>query len=244
MTTEQTNNESPAAGAEGQEATALGAAAAGADGAQGGAEGESQGGDPEVKDEAGKGAEGAADGGEAKKEGEGKEGGEAAAGAPETYDVSAFTMPEGVEFDAEGFADVEPVLRELNLSQDQAGKLMSAYAEKIVPRITERTMAAQDSAAAELRANLARDLQADPEVGGAKLDESRSLAAKAIAAALPNAEQRSEFSTFLNESGLGNHPLLMRVITHAGRALSEATTAAGEGGGTPLTESQKFYGKS
>lgn len=163
-------------------------------------------------------------------------------GAPEAYDTAAFTMPEGVEFDQEGFEAVEPVLRDLNLSNDQAGKLMSAYAEKIVPMIEARVAKAQDDAAAELSANLARDLQADPEVGGKHLKESQAYAAKAIAGAIPNATERSAFSTFLNESGLGNHPMLMRVMAHAGKALSEATTPAGEGASQPRSESQKFYG--
>lgn len=164
-------------------------------------------------------------------------------GAPETYDTAAFVMPEGVEFDADGFAAVEPVLRDLNLTNDQAGKLMSAYAEKIVPMIEGRVQKAQDDAAAELSANLARDLQADPEVGGKNLKESQAFAAKAIAKFIPDATARSEFSTFLNESGLGNHPLLARVLAGAGRAVSEATTPAGEGASQGLTTSEKFYGR-
>lgn len=163
-------------------------------------------------------------------------------GAPEKYDPATFVMPEGVEFDAEGFEAVEPVLRDLNLTQDQAGKLMGAYAEKIVPLIEQRALKAQDDAAAELRANLARDLQADPEVGGKKLDESRSLAAKAITHFIPDASQRSEFSTFLNESGLGNHPMLMRLVSGAGALLSEASTPAGEAH-TELSAEERWYGK-
>jgi hypothetical protein len=175
--------------------------------------------------------------------GEGKGEAEQPQGAPEAYDTAAFKMPEGIEFDTEGFAAVEPVLRDLNLSQDQAGKLMSAYAEKIVPMIEARTLKAQDDAAAELRANLARDLQADPEVGGKKLEESRSFAAKAIAHFIPKADERSEFSTFLNESGLGNDRFLMRIVSGAGRVLAEASTPAAETSSAPLTESEKFYGK-
>lgn len=162
--------------------------------------------------------------------------------APETYDTTAWAMPDGVEFDAEGFAAVEPVLRELNLSQDNAGKLMSTYAEKIVPMILQRTIEQFDNNAAELKANLARDLMADPEIGGKKLDESKAMAAKAIAHFIPKAEERSEFSTFLNESGLGNHPLLMRLVAGAGRTLSEATTLAGTSA-SELTAAEKFYGR-
>jgi hypothetical protein len=168
---------------------------------------------------------------------------EAPEGAPEKYDTAAFKMPEGIEFDTEGFEAVEPTLRDLNLSQDQAGKLMTAYAEKIVPRIQEQTLKAMDDNAAELRANLARDLQTDPEVGGKKLEESRSLAAKAIAHFIPDKNERSEFSTFLNESGLGNQKHLMRIVAGAGKILSEATTAAGQHASGPATDSQLFYGK-
>lgn len=164
-------------------------------------------------------------------------------GAPDAYDTAAFTMPEGVEFDAEGFAEVEPVLRDLNLSQDQAGKLMGAYAEKIVPLIEKRTADKFEETAAELRADLARDLQADPEVGGKKLDESKAHAAKAIAHFLPKGEDRNEFSTFLNESGLGNNRFLMRVIAGAGRVLSEATTLAAETATAPKSNAEVFYGK-
>lgn len=183
------------------------------------------------------------EGGEQAGEDEGAAQQEAATGAPEAYDTAAFTMPDGVEFDADGFAAVEPVLRDLNLTQDQAGKLMAAYGEKIVPLIAQRTAEQFDNAAAELRANLARELQADPEVGGKKLEESRAMAAKAIAHAIPQAAERSEFSTFLNESGLGNHPLLMRIVSGYGRALAEASTPAGEHGRDELTPAQKFYGK-
>lgn len=168
---------------------------------------------------------------------------EAPAGAPEAYDVAAFQLPEGIEFDTAAFEPFEPVLRELNLSQEQAGKLVGVYAEKLVPLIQQRTAEQFDNQAAELRANLARDLQADPEVGGKKLDESRSYAAKAIAHFIPKAEERSEFSTFLNESGLGNHPLLMRLVAGSGRVLAEASTPTAETAQQPLTESQKFYGK-
>ncbi len=163
--------------------------------------------------------------------------------APETYDTTAWSMPEGVEFDSEGFEAIEPVLRELNLPQEKAGLLMSAYAEKIVPMIQQRTIEQFDNSAAELKANLARDLLADPEVGGKKIDESKAMAAKAIAHAIPKAEERSEFSTFLNESGLGNHPLLMRLVAGYGRALSEATTLAAAASTTEVSTAQKFYGK-
>ena len=228
MTTEATNpnpNDPPADAPKAGEDTALGAAAAADEGKE-----------PEPGKEEPKPGEGEGEGGD-------KGGEPAPEGAPEKYDTAAFKLPEGVEFDQEGFEAIESELRDLNLTQDQAGKLMEAYAGKIVPMIEKRTAAQFDEQAAELRANLARDLQVDPEVGGKKLDESRSFAAKAIAHFIPKADERSAFSTFLNESGLGNHPLLMRLVSGAGRTLAEATTPAADTGAAPKSNAEVFYGK-
>ncbi|PQM29407.1 hypothetical protein CVO77_00260 [Sphingopyxis lindanitolerans] len=164
-------------------------------------------------------------------------------GAPEAYDAAAFTMPEGVEFDAEMFDLVKDDLKGMDLSQKGAEKVVGLFAEKVAPAIAARATKAIDDAGAQLRANLARDLQADPEIGGAKLKESQAFAAKAIAHFIPDAPTRSEFSKFLNESGLGDHPLLARVIAGAGRAISEASTPLGGGGNAELTASEKFYGR-
>lgn len=215
-----------AAAADGQADDAGDGADAGADGAAGG------GGAP-----AGKAAGG--------KEEEGKEevGDTSIVGAPEAYDTEAFTMPEGVEFDTEMFDLVKDDLKGMDLSQKGAEAVVGIFASKVVPKIEERAVKAIDDAGAELRANLARDLQADPEVGGAKLKESQAYAAKAFAHFVPKAEERAQLSQFLNESGLGDHPLLTRVIAGAGRALSEASIPAGAGGQQERTAAEKFYGR-
>jgi hypothetical protein len=238
VTTETQNpnpNDQAADAHEAGEDTALGAAAKA--GEEGGAN--------DVKPDAGKPGEGDDDAGkdEGSEDGKGDKAAEQPAGAPEKYDTAAFTMPEGIEFDSEAFGAFEPALRDLNLSQDQAGKLVGVYAEKLVPLIEQRTVQKMDESAAELRANLARELQDDPEVGGKKLDESRSFAAKAIAHFIPDAKDRAAFSEFLNESGFGNNRFLMRLTAGAGRVVSEASTPAGESSAAPITESQKFYGK-
>lgn len=161
-------------------------------------------------------------------------------GAPDDYDATAFAMPEGVEFDGELFDLVKDDLRGLDLSQEGAGKIVGLFAEKIVPKIAERTEARMTELGQEISAQFARDLQADPVVGGVKLKEAQAYAAKAISAAIPDAAARAEFSQFLNESGMGNHPLLMRVIAAGGRAMGEATTPAG-GAVAEKSAVQKFY---
>lgn len=163
-------------------------------------------------------------------------------GAPEDYDASAFTLPEGVEFDGELFDLVKDDLKGFDLSQEGAGKIVGLFAEKVVPKIAERTEARMSELGQEISAQFARDLQADPVVGGVKLKEAQAYAAKAISSAIPDASDRAAFSQFLNESGMGNHPLLMRVIAAGGRAMSEASTPAG-GAVAEKSVTQKFYGR-
>lgn len=164
-------------------------------------------------------------------------------GAPEAYDLSAFSLPEGVEFDSELFDLVQDDLKGMDLSQEGAGKIVGMFAEKVAPKIAEKVQAEIEATGQELSAQFARDLQDDPVVGGTKLKESQAYAAKAISTAIPDAALRSQFSQFLNESGLGNHPLLMRVIAAGGRAMGEATTPAGEAVVEKST-AQKFYNRS
>ena len=243
-----------AAGNDGTGSSALGAAAAEAQGDGAGGDGDAGVGDgasAEGKDgaegaagagSAAAGAAGKADGGK-EDDDKGDAGDASIVGAPEDYDTAAFSMPEGVEFDSEMFDLVKDDLKGMDLSQKGAEAVVGIFASKVVPKIEERAVKAIDDAGAQLRANLARDLQADPEVGGTKLKESQAFAAKAFAHFVPKAEERAQLSQFLNESGLGDHPLLTRVIAGAGRALSEASVPGAAGGAQERTAAEKFYGR-
>ncbi len=55
-------------------------------------------------------------------------------GAPEKYE---FTVGEGVELDTEALKDFEPVARDLNLTNEQAQKLVDAY-PKILAGVQQR----------------------------------------------------------------------------------------------------------
>lgn len=236
-----------AAGDDGAGSSALGAAAAEAQGDGAGADGAAGDGDgaADAGNDGGDGAAGAGGKTEGGKEDDDKgEAGDASiVGAPDDYDTAAFAMPEGVEFDSEMFDLVKDDLKGMDLSQKGAEAVVGIFASKVVPKIEERAVKAIDDAGAQLRANLARDLQADPEVGGTNLKESQAFAAKAFAHFVPKAEERAQLSQFLNESGLGDHPLLTRVIAGAGRALSEASVPGAAGGAQERTAAEKFYGR-
>lgn len=142
--------------------------------------------------------------GEAKAEAEAK-------AAPEKYE---FKAPEGKQFDAEVLTAYSEVARELNLSQEAAQRVLDAMAPKMAERQVAQIEAVQrgwiDSA------------KSDKEFGGEKLPENLGVAKKAL-----DAFGTTELRTLLNESGLGNHPEVIRFMFRAGKAISEDRMVTG-----------------
>jgi len=126
-------------------------------------------------------------------------------GAPEQYE---FAAPEGVQLDDAQIAAFSEVAKELNLTQDAAQKIV----EKMAPAMQARQLEVLQQA----RQNWAEATKTDQEFGGEKLNENLAVAKKAM-----DAFGSPELRKLLNESGLGNHPELIRVFFRAGKAISE-----------------------
>lgn len=92
-------------------------------------------------------------------------------GAPEKYE---FQAGEGVELDAEALKDFEPVARELNLTNEQAQKLVDAY-PKILAGVQQRQADAWQAQTEEWAATV----KADKEIGGDKLTANLGVAQRA-----------------------------------------------------------------
>lgn len=162
--------------------------------------------------------------------------------APEAYDLK---MPEGMTLDADALAIAEPIFREMNLDNEGAQKLTDAYA-KIAPQIAERAItadrAAQQSAIVEQRAAWAAEAKADPEIGGANWTASVEASAKALERL--GAPAGSPFRVLLNDSGLGNHPEMIRMFAKIGKAIGEDTDFVSSSAREATTREDKYYGKS
>ena len=131
--------------------------------------------------------------------------------APETYE---FKAPEGRVFDSEVIAEYSKVAKELNLSQEAAQRVLDA----VGPKLAER-QAAQVEA---VRNGWADNSKADKEFGGDKLTENLGVAKKAL-----DQFGTAELRSLLNESGLGNHPEVIRFMYRAGKAISEDRIVTG-----------------
>jgi hypothetical protein len=164
-----------------------------------------------------------------KSEGTKAEGDKAApTGAPEKYE---FVPPEGKEFSPEVLAQFSEVAKELNMTQEAAQKVI----DKIAPALAEKQSKALEAA----RTEWADTSKSDKEFGGDKLNENMAIAKKAL-------EQfgSPELRTLLNESGLGNHPELIRMMYRAGKAISEDNFVQSGQGGKPIAKSNNDYANS
>ena len=131
--------------------------------------------------------------------------------APEAYELKA---PEGRVIDSEVMASYSQVAKELNLSQESAQRLLDA----VGPKMAERQMAMIEAT----RNGWADNSKSDREFGGEKLSENLGVAKKAL-----DAFGTTELRTLLNETGLGNHPELIRFMFRAGKAISEDRMVTG-----------------
>lgn len=213
--------------------------AAKADGNADGAEGEGEGG----SDEGGR-----ADEGPRLTFGEGEDAADIL-GAPEAYEVSA---PEGMEFDKAAFDAIEPVLRELNLSNDAAQAVVNAYAEKIIPMFEDRVRADGEAVGADMRRDWAAqsEQQFDGKEGRPTLKEAKALARQTFLkfgiGEIEGADGKKEthpFLQLLDDSGIGNHPAMLSVMSMMGRALGEAAVDPSKGGSQPERLADRVYGK-
>lgn len=132
-------------------------------------------------------------------------------GAPEAYE---FTPPEGKEFDADVLGVFAEAAKEANLPQDAAQKVL----DKIAPALADKQARMMET----MRAEWANTAKADKEFGGDKLAENLAVAKQAL-----TTFGTPELTALLNESGLGNHPEIIRAFYRAGKAISEDGFVAG-----------------
>lgn len=134
--------------------------------------------------------------------------GSAPQGAPERYD---FKAPQGAEVDAQVLTAFSEVARDLNLSQEAAQKVL----DKVTPVMAERRAEALKAQLDQARNTWVSASKADKEFGGSGLNENLSTAKKAL-----DAFGSTELRAFLEDSGLGDHPEMIRLLYRAGRAIS------------------------
>lgn len=160
-------------------------------------------------------------------EGEKKEA--APQGAPESY--ADFNLPEEFALDSELLAEFVPTLKELNLSQEAAQKVID-FAPKLVSKAVEG-ITAQLVAEAKSWHVASRS---DKEIGGADMAQKLAVANKAV-----DTFGTPELKAFLASKGLSAHPELIRAFYRAGLTIREDTIVPG---GRTTVPAKAFYDRS
>lgn len=138
--------------------------------------------------------------------------------------------PEGVVFDEARLTEFKTIAKELKLDQPTAQRLADWEAKRLQGQA--------DAHVAMVKGWL-DEVKADKDLGGAKFDESVATARKAIDLGPP------ELKALLNETGLGNHPVIVRWAHTIGKKLSEDTIEKGATGGAGVkSAAEVLYGES
>lgn len=171
--------------------------------------------DPNNQDPQGNGEGDQGDGeGQAGAEGSGDNDGDAQ-GAPESYET--FTLPEDLQINESELEGFTSLARDLNLSQAQAQQLVDYEAERMLA-----IQSAQQEAWTQQQVDWRNESQSDQEIGGNNFDGNIATAVKAL-----DRFGTPELKSALNESGMGNHPEVIRAFYRVGKAISESSFVPG-----------------
>lgn len=118
-----------------------------------------------------------------------------------------FDLPEGVAFDEQGATEFKAMVKELKLQPDAAKKLADLAASRA---------RAQHEAHAALIESWTEAVKTDKEIGGERLTENLAVAKRAV-----DTFGSQALKDLLNQTGLGNHPEVVKAFYKAGKAISE-----------------------
>ena len=141
-------------------------------------------------------------------------------GAPDKYEFNSKVADAPNELDPEVLTAFGEVAKELDLPQEAAQKVL----DKVAPVMQAR----QAKAVEDAKTEWANNSKSDQEFGGESLDANLEIAKTSL-----NKFGTDAFKSLLAESGLGNHPEVIRFMYRAGKAISEDSYVGNSQGANP-----------
>ena len=151
----------------------------------------------------------------------------------EVPDKYEFTAPEGVELDKELMSEAEPMFKELGLNNEQAQKIVDLQVKHF-----QKLNAESEKAFEKTMSDWVSEVKADSEIGGDNFDKSVKLANSAIS----KLDTSGKFVEMLRNTGLGNHPEMVRVLSKVGQSMQEDQPVRGAASGPKQTAVERMYG--
>lgn len=127
------------------------------------------------------------------------------------------SFPEGAEVDEERLANVKERFSELGYTSEQAQEAVNIYSE-MSQEIYDQFE--------QTKTEWENESKSDSEYGGENFNANIGVAGKAI-----DTFGNEGFIKMLNETGVGNHPEMMRFVWKVGQTLQEDSPNSGIAGG-------------
>src|SRR5882757_2958287 len=134
--------------------------------------------------------------------------------APDAY--TDFKLPEGYKLEPTVLAEVTPIFKDLNLTQDQAQKLVDAHTKMV---------AADAKNYADMRSGWVKDIAKDPDMGH-KLDTVKLDIGRALTH-LGDPELVSAATEALAFTGAGDHPAVAKLVWKFAQLVNEGRPVTG-----------------
>lgn len=168
---------------------------------------------------------------------------------PPKYDP--FTLPEGISLDESRVGEFTNLLAELETSGKASHEAVQAFGQKAVEfHINEVRNAVEgitkiyQEAWDKQKTDWKEAFLKDPEIGGNRFQTTVDSALTFIRTHGGTPEQQAEFRALMETSGLGNHPVMIRMLANAGRAMQEGKPlAAPKPVPQQKSKTQTLYGK-
>jgi hypothetical protein len=161
-------------------------------------------------------------------------------GAPAEY--STFAVPDGYELDTNVATEAGKIFKEMNLTQDQAQKLVDFYTAKTTESANQPYQVWN-----EMQEKWVKEVKNDPQMGP-RLNEVKTTISRAIDG-LGDPKLAQEFRAAMDYTGAGNNPAFIKAFWKLSQKVTEGGHVSGSGpspaaqpnGGRPASAAQAMY---
>ena len=151
----------------------------------------------------------------------------------EVKEYEAFKLPKDVELNKDVLNKFTDLAKGLSLSQEDAQKLIDIASENV-----SGVVKAQSEAWTKTRDQWVTEIKADKDFGGSKFDETVERAQRTL-----KAYGSEKLLSFLDSTGYGDNPDIIRMLARIDKAVSEDKTVNGSPNSSNKSAADILYGK-
>lgn len=163
-----------------------------------------------------------------------------------------WTLPDGIKLDDTQAGEFNKLLGEFQASTKAETAAVQKFGQELVSRHVaevkesiERTHKTYQAAWLKQAEDWKQAFISDPEIGGNRQETTVAAANEFIVTHGGTPAHQTEFRALMQQTGLGNHPAMIRILANAKNSpeFTEGKPLAGAPVVAKQSKSQKFYGK-